>query len=96
MADTQLDALGDANRRRILRLLADGGRSVQEIADALPISRPAVSRHLRLLRDSGLVAEERQGTRRVHRLHDHGARLVRDYLVDLWGLDGGQVLGPSV
>ncbi|CRK57320.1 Transcriptional regulator, ArsR family [Alloactinosynnema sp. L-07] len=85
MADAQLDALGDANRRQILRLLADGGRSVQEISDALPISRPAVSRHLKLLRGAGLVVEERQGTRRIHRLHDRGVDAVRNYLSELWG-----------
>ena len=52
-----LDALGDANRRAIVELLSRGGQSVQEIADQLPISRPAVSRHLRLLKDAGLVTQ---------------------------------------
>ena len=80
-----LDALGDPNRREILRLLADGGRSVQEIADLLPISRPAVSRHLKLLRGAGLVVEEPSGTRRIYRLHDDGVRAVEEYLRQVWG-----------
>lgn len=87
-ADAPLDALGDANRREILRLLAGGGRSVQEIADRLPISRPAVSRHLRLLRGAGLVVEEAVGTRHVYRLHDAGLRAVEEYLRTLWGAAG--------
>lgn len=80
-----LDALGDPNRREILRLLADGGRSVQEIADRLPISRPAVSRHLKLLRGAGLVVEEPHGTRRIYQLHDDGVRAVEEYLRQVWG-----------
>jgi DNA-binding transcriptional ArsR family regulator len=78
-------ALGDENRRAILRLLAPGARSVQEIADELPISRPAVSRHLRLLKEAGLVAEEARGTRRLYRLHDAGVEEARAYLEQVWG-----------
>ena len=79
------DALGDPNRRAIVELLVGGGRSVQEIANALPISRPAVSRHLRLLREAGLVTEEARGTRRVYRLQAEGVRAVREYLARVWG-----------
>src|SRR5881394_4028570 len=79
------DALGDPHRRAIVELLADQPRSVQELADALPISRPAVSRHLRLLKDAGLVVEEPQGTRRIYRLHDEGVDAVRRYLERVWG-----------
>ena len=79
------EALGDPNRRAIVELLGGGGRSVQELADALPISRPAVSRHLRLLKDAGLVREEPVGTRRIYRLHDAGIEAVRDYLERVWG-----------
>ncbi len=79
------EALGDANRRAIVELLGTGDRSVREIADALPISRPAVSRHLRLLRGAGLVAHERDGTRRIYRLHDAGVEAVRAYLEQVWG-----------
>ena len=79
------DALGDPNRRAIVELLAGGDRSVQELADALPISRPAVSRHLRLLKEAGLVVEEPRGTRRIYRLHDEGVEAVRLYLERVWG-----------
>ena len=79
------DALGDPNRRAIVELLGAGGRSVQELADALPISRPAVSRHLRLLKEAGLVREEPVGTRRIYRLHDEGIEAVRAYLQQVWG-----------
>jgi DNA-binding transcriptional ArsR family regulator len=79
------EALGDANRRAILSLLGQGGRSVQELAGALPISRPAVSRHLRLLKEAGLVVEEPQGTRRIYRLHEEGLSAVQSYLERVWG-----------
>jgi DNA-binding transcriptional ArsR family regulator len=79
------DALGDPNRRAIVELLGAGDRSVRELADALPISRPAVSRHLRLLKEAGLVVEEPRGTRRIYRLHDKGVEAVRAYLESVWG-----------
>ena len=82
------EALGDPNRRAIVELLGsvgEGGRSVGELADALPISRPAVSRHLRLLKQAGLVVEEPRGTRRIYRLHDAGPEAVRAYLERVWG-----------
>src|SRR5438874_3515369 len=78
-------ALGDSNRRAIVELLGSGGRTVREIADALPISRPAVSRHLRLLKRAGLVIDEPRGTRRVYQLHDEGVEAVRAYLAEVWG-----------
>ena len=84
-AGDPFDALGDPNRRAIVELLGSGGRSVQELADALPISRPAVSRHLRLLKRAGLVREEPLGTRRIYRLHDEGIEAVRTYLEQVWG-----------
>ena len=83
--DAALEALGDASRREILALLAAQNRSVQEIAEQLPISRPAVSRHLRVLKDAGLVAEEAVGTRRIYHLEPEGALAVRDYLERVWG-----------
>jgi DNA-binding transcriptional ArsR family regulator len=79
------EALGDPNRRAIVELLRTGDRSVQELADALPISRPAVSRHLRLLKDAGLVTDRAEGTRRLYRLHDEGIEAVRAYLEQVWG-----------
>ena len=83
--DAALEALGDGSRREILALLAAQNRSVQEIAEKLPISRPAVSRHLRVLKDAGLVAEEAVGTRRIYHLEPEGALPVRDYLERVWG-----------
>ena len=79
------DALGDPHRRAIVELLSEHPRSVREIADTLPISRPAVSRHLRLLKEAGLVADEAVGTRRLYRLDDTGAEAVRAYLERVWG-----------
>jgi DNA-binding transcriptional ArsR family regulator len=84
------EALGDPNRRAIVELLGGGDRSVRELADALPISRPAVSRHLRLLKEAGLVVEEPRGTRRVYRLHDQGVEAVRGYLERVWGEAAGR------
>ncbi len=80
-----LEALGDPQRRAILELLGQRERSVREIADQLPISRPAVSRHLRLLKSAGLVVEEPRGTRRIYRLHDQGLAAVQAYLEQVWG-----------
>jgi DNA-binding transcriptional ArsR family regulator len=79
-------ALGDPTRRRIVELLAvHDGRSVGQLASELPISRPAVSRHLALLKRAGLVIDEPRGTRRIYRLQAHGVGAVRDYLEQLWG-----------
>ena len=68
-----------------MELLAGKPRSVQEIADKLPISRPAVSRHLRVLNKAGLVADEQIGTRHLYRLDEHGAEAARQYLAQVWG-----------
>ena len=87
-AGDPFEALGDPNRRAIVELLAAGGQdgqSVGELAERLPISRPAVSRHLRLLKRAGLVIEEPRGTRRIYRLHDEGPEAVRAYLERVWG-----------
>jgi DNA-binding transcriptional ArsR family regulator len=79
------EALGDPNRREILRLLSAGDKPVQAIAAAMPISRPAVSRHLRLLKDAGMVAERAEGTRRIYHLQEQGMQAVREYLEGIWG-----------
>ena len=79
------DALGDPHRRAIVEQLRGGDRSVQELANQLPISRPAVSRHLRLLKEAGLVTDRAEGTRRLYRLHDEGVEAVRAYLEGVWG-----------
>jgi DNA-binding transcriptional ArsR family regulator len=81
------DALGDPNRRAIVELLRSGDRSVSELTEQLPtrISRPAVSRHLRVLKQAGLVADRAEGTRRLYRLDDEGIAAVRAYLEHVWG-----------
>jgi len=79
------DALGDPNRRAIVELLVRDERSVRDLAADLPISRPAVSRHLRLLKEAGLVTDRAVGTRRLYRLHDEGIEAVQRYLEGLWG-----------
>jgi DNA-binding transcriptional ArsR family regulator len=79
------DALADGHRREILAMLREGDRAVQEIADALPISRPAVSRHLRLLKEAGFVEEEAVGNRHLYHLKDEGIEAVRRYLETVWG-----------
>ena len=84
-AGDPFEALGDPNRREILRQLSAGDKPVQEIAAAMPISRPAVSRHLRLLKDAGMVAEHAQGTRRIYHLQEQGMRAVQAYLEGIWG-----------
>jgi DNA-binding transcriptional ArsR family regulator len=68
-----------------VELLRERDRSVRELADELPISRPAVSRHLRLLKQAGLVSDRPEGTRRLYRLHDDGIEAVRAYLEQVWG-----------
>ena len=85
MAGDPFFALADSNRRAIVRLLSERGRTVGELADHLPISRPAVSRHLRLLKEAGLVVGEEQGTRRLYRLHGEGLDELRGYLESVWG-----------
>ena len=84
-AGDPFEALGDANRREILRLLSDGDKPVQQIAAAMPISRPAISRHLRLLKQAGLVAERADGTRRIYHLQAAGMQAVQAYLEGVWG-----------
>ncbi len=79
-----LDALGDPSRRAIVEILSHGGQSVQQIADQLPISRPAVSRHLRMLKGAGLVSDEAEGTRRIYQLRDEGIEAVRQYFTEVW------------
>lgn len=79
-----MDALGDPTRRAIFERLRSGPLAVVEIADELPVSRPAVSQHLRVLREAGLVTERREGTRRLYRIDPDGLGEVRDYFDDFW------------
>ena len=85
LAGDPFDALGDPHRRAIVELLGQRGRSVRELAEALPISRPAVSRHLRLLKEAGLVSDRAQGTRRIYELREEGVEAIRAYFADVWG-----------
>ena len=79
-----LDALGDPTRRTILELLSREPSSVQALADQLPISRPAVSRHLKLLKGARLVDDEAAGTQRVYRLRPEAIAEIRAYFERLW------------
>jgi DNA-binding transcriptional ArsR family regulator len=78
------NALGDPSRRAIVNCLAERPQAVGELADALPISRPAVSQHLRVLKQAGLVTERAAGTRRIYRLNPAGVAALRDQLDTYW------------
>ena len=80
-----LDALGDPTRRRVLELLRAGERAVVDIAANLPVSRPAVSQHLRVLKGAGLVTERTQGTRHLYAIDERGLAALRAYLETFWG-----------
>jgi DNA-binding transcriptional ArsR family regulator len=79
-----LGALGDPTRRAIFELLADRPRAVGELARELPVSRPAVSQHLRVLKEVELVLDHAEGTRRLYRVDPRGVAALRDYLDQLW------------
>ncbi len=79
-----LDALGDPTRRAIFERLARGPLAVVDIADTLPISRPAVSQHLKVLKDVGLVTDRAEGTRRVYAIDQAGLAAIRDYFDRFW------------
>ena len=86
------EALGDPSRFAIVQCLAERPRAVGDIADELPISRQAVSQHLRVLKDAGLVADQARGTRRIYRLNPAGVAALKDQLDTFWrrALDGYQ------
>lgn len=77
-------ALADPTRRSVFERLRAGPRSVGELADGLPVSRPAVSQHLRVLKEAGLVTERRDGTRRLYRIDPAGVEGIRDYFDQFW------------
>jgi DNA-binding transcriptional ArsR family regulator len=83
-AATSVSALGDPTRRAIFELLAEGPRPVGELARELPVTRPAVSQHLKVLKDAGLVTDSQAGTRRVYRLDPEGVGAVRAYFDRFW------------
>jgi DNA-binding transcriptional ArsR family regulator len=79
-----LDALGDPTRRAVFERLADRPSAVVDLAAALPVSRPAVSQHLKVLKEAGLVRDVQVGTRRVYSLDPDGLAGLRDYLDRFW------------
>ena len=79
-----LQALGDPTRREIFERLTDGPLAVGELAGELPVSRPAVSQHLKALKDAGLVVDRRDGNRRIYELDPVGVSALRDYLDEFW------------
>ncbi|GIF74917.1 ArsR/SmtB family transcription factor [Asanoa siamensis] len=91
------EALGDPSRFAIVTALAERPRAVGELARELPISRPAVSQHLKVLKDAGLVTDRAEGTRRVYRLNPAGVAALRDQLDTFWAraLDGYQEIAEE-
>ena len=89
------EALGDATRRAIVEGLRDGERTVGDMAADLPVSRPAVSQHLGVLKAAGLVLERPQGTRRYYRLDPIGLVRLQGRLDTMWGLDDAAVVAAS-
>jgi DNA-binding transcriptional ArsR family regulator len=83
--DAVFMALSDPTRRRVFERLQSGGLSVGEIARGLPVSRPAVSQHLRVLKTAGLVSDQAAGTRRVYRIDPKGLAAIRAWLDQFWG-----------
>lgn len=79
-----LDALGDPTRRAVLEMIRGGARPVGEIARHLPVSRPAVSQHLRVLKEAGLVRDRRNGTQRLYAVDPEGLSALRAYLEGYW------------
>jgi DNA-binding transcriptional ArsR family regulator len=80
-----LTALGDPTRRAIFECLARGPRAVGQLASELPVSRPAVSQHLRVLKEAGLVADRAAGTRRIYQIQPRGVQAIHAYLDQMWG-----------
>ena len=83
-ADRAFDALGDPTRRAVFKRLRAGARSVGEIAKGMDVSRPAVSQHLRVLSDAGLVVATRDGNRRLYRVDPKAIDVMRSYLDRFW------------
>jgi DNA-binding transcriptional ArsR family regulator len=83
-ADRVLDALGDPTRRQVFKRLRSGARSVGEIADGMEVSRPAVSQHLKVLKEARLVVDRADGTRRLYAVDSRGITAVRTWLDGFW------------
>ncbi len=84
--EAQLDALGDPTRGAILARLLEGPLAVGELASHFPVSRPAISQHLRILKDANLVLDQPQGNRRLYALNPEGFDSLRDYFDQFWSL----------
>ena len=82
--ETALAALSDPTRRTVFERLRGGPLSVQQIANGLPVSRPAVSQHLKALKEADLVRDEARGTARLYRIHAPGLRALRDWIDGFW------------
>ncbi len=82
----KLDALGDSTRRAILARLLDGPVSVGNLARDFPVSRPAISQHLRILKEANLVVDSASGTRRLYQLNPQGFESLRDYFDQFWSV----------
>jgi len=83
-AADRMAVLGDPMRRAIFEILAEGPSSVGEIAERLPVTRPAVSQHLKILKDAGLVRDSAQGTRRIYSIDPAGLGAIRAWLDRFW------------
>ncbi len=83
-ANTAFAALADPTRREVFERLAAGGRSVGELAKGMPVSRPAVSQHLKVLKEAGLVTDEADGTRRIYHIDPEGLGALRAWLDQFW------------
>jgi DNA-binding transcriptional ArsR family regulator len=83
--ERQLDALGDGTRRAIFERLAAGPLAVAQIASSMPVSRPAVSQHLKVLKEAHLVIDRAEGTRRVYQHDKRGLLELKSYLEKFWG-----------
>jgi DNA-binding transcriptional ArsR family regulator len=84
--DVQLDALGDPTRRAIVERLLNGPISVGKLAEEFPMSRPAISQHLRILKQANLVSDSAAGTRRVYQLNPQGFEALRSYFDQFWSI----------
>jgi DNA-binding transcriptional ArsR family regulator len=83
--EVALKAIAEPRRRAILRLVRDEERSAGEIASQFEVTRPAISQHLTVLKEAGLVSERRNGTRRLYRARPEGLEALRSFLDELWG-----------
>ena len=85
MQTAALEALADPTRRAVFEQLRAGPQPVARLAEGLPVSRPAVSQHLRVLGDAGLVSHEKRGRQRLYRIESEGLAELRDYIESFWG-----------